>query len=61
MPETVRALRMLPGSRPYLLLLAVLTVLLAVLVIAVAAFHGAPVHGIPEAMTHNGAPGMTHN
>ena len=61
MPATVNALRMLPGSRPYLLLLAVLTVLLVVATVAAVAFHGAPVHIPPGAMTHNGAPGMTHN
>ena len=61
MPATVNALRMLPRSRPYLLLLAVLFVLLAAAAVAVAAFHGAPVHLPPGAMTHNGAPGMTHN
>ena len=51
-------LRMLPRSRPLLLLLAVLT-LLAAAAVAVAAFHGIPVHA--GAMSYSTKPGMSYS
>lgn len=58
MSATITALRMLPRTRPLLLLLAVLTILAAAAV-AVAAFHGAPVHA--GAMHYNTTPDMHYN
>jgi hypothetical protein len=61
MSATITALRLLPWTKPLPLLLALLTLLAVAAGIAVAAFHGAPVHGIPEAMSFNSNPKMSFN
>jgi hypothetical protein len=60
MSATVTALRMLPRSRAALLLLAMM-IILAAAAIAAAAFHGAPVHGIPGAMSYSTSPKMSYS
>jgi hypothetical protein len=61
MITTVTILRMLPRSRPLLLLLAVLFVLAATAAVIAAAFHGAPVHLPAGAMSYSGKPGMSYS